>query len=85
MKTPTFKELGRCLVRTDFPSGPEGWAAWCDHRIAKFTAAAESALASVAMYQKIRAGEHLVEVEAKLKELAKLTAKAKALEAQVQG
>lgn len=57
-----FVEKGRKpLVREDFPATNEGWTWWCDHRVRKFTKEMEAAKAEVEYYQKVRAGEHMVE------------------------
>lgn len=78
-----YKATGRNLRRDDFPSTPEGWAQWCDHRIRKHSKEAEVANANLAYWKSVRAGEHMQEAAAKMEALQKALAEAESLKAEL--
>lgn len=79
-----YKAVGRNLRREDFPTTPEGWQQWCDHRIRKHSKEVEVATANKAYWVSVRAGEHMQEAAAKVEALAKALAEAESLKKELE-
>lgn len=78
-----YSSLKRNLRRDDFPTTPEGWQQWCDHRIRKHTKEASEANIKLEYWKSVRNGEHLQTAMDKVAELAKANAEVAKLQAEI--
>jgi hypothetical protein len=77
------KALGRRLKREDFPTTKEGWTWFCEYRILIENRNANRAKRNLEYWNRVKAGEHMVEAIAKLDATTELTAQIAAKDAEL--
>lgn len=78
-----YKAKGRNLRREDFPSTPEGWQMWCDHRIRKHESEIATATRNRDYWKSVRGGEHLQTAADLTAELTKQLAEVERLKKEI--
>ena len=77
-----YKDLGRVLVRTDFPDGDAGWKLFCQHKVDKYSDRIAEATVELEKWKALLNGADERSADL-VQQLAKAQADAKRLEAEL--